>query len=74
MKHNNQEAFFTLLKAGLWPELEKQVSVDGVVDWEEIYRLASEQSVLGLVWAGIDSLSINQGGQGTGTCPEAKNQ
>lgn len=57
---NNQEVFFTLLMAGLWLEPEKQVSVDGPVDWEEIYQLASEQSVLGLVLAGIDSMPIDQ--------------
>lgn len=57
MKQNyNQDAFFALLRAGLWPELEKQVSLDVPVDWDEIYRLVSEQSVLGLVLAGIDSL------------------
>mgnify|MGYP003292084776 CR=1 FL=1 len=57
---NNQEAFFALLRAGLWPESEKQVSVDGDVEWEQIYRLASEQSVLGLVLAGIDCLPVDQ--------------
>lgn len=61
MKQNyNQDAFFALLRAGLWPELEKQVSLDVPVDWDEIYRLAREQSVLGLVLAGIDYLPIEQ--------------
>lgn len=57
---NTQSLFFNLLKAGLWPEPEKQVSVDGNVDWEEIYQLAIDQSVLGLVLAGIDCLPIDQ--------------
>lgn len=57
---NNQEAFFALLRAGLWPEAEKQILLDDPVDWGEIYRLASEQSVLGLVLAGIDYLPIEQ--------------
>ena len=35
-------------------------SVNGTIDWNEIYRLASEQSVLGLVLAGIDSLTNDQ--------------
>lgn len=60
MRHNNQEAFFALLRAGLWPEAEKQISLDDPVDWDEIYRLASEQSVLGLVLAGIDCLPNDQ--------------
>lgn len=58
--NNNTSVFFSLLQAGLWPGSEKQVSVDGAVDWEEIYRLASEQSVLGLVLAGIDCLPNDQ--------------
>lgn len=61
MKRNNsQKAFFSLLQAGLWPESEKQVSIDGSVDWEGVYRLASEQSVLGVVLAGIDYLPNEQ--------------
>ena len=57
---NNQQAFFALLRAGLWAEPERLVSVVSPVDWKEIYRLASEQSVLGLVLAGIDCLPIEQ--------------
>lgn len=61
MKRNNsQKAFFSLLQAGLWSESEKQVSIDGSVDWEGVYRLASEQSVLGVVLAGIDYLPNEQ--------------
>lgn len=58
--NNNTLAFFTLLQAGLWPETQKQVSVERTVDWEEGYRLATEQSVLGLVLAGIDCLPNDQ--------------
>lgn len=60
VKSNNIHAFFTLLQAGLWPETENIVSVDGPVDWEEVYHLTSEQSVWGLVLAGIDCLPIEQ--------------
>lgn len=56
----NREAFFTLLQAGLWSESDKRVSFDEPVNWEEVYRLASEQSVVGLVLAGIDCLPSNQ--------------
>lgn len=56
----NQHAFFTLLRAGLWAEFEKQVSLNSPVEWDMIYRLASEQSVLGLVLAGIGCLPNEQ--------------
>jgi hypothetical protein len=56
--------FFNLLRAGLW-ENSWTFSFEGLepiesVDWEEVYRLASEQSVLGLVLAGIETLSNEQ--------------
>ena len=60
VKDKTQLTFFSLLQAGLWSEPEKQVAVDGAVNWDEIYQLASEQSVLGLVLAGIDCLPIDQ--------------
>ena len=59
MKKNiYREDFFTLLQAGLWAESEKQISLDSPVNWDGVYRLASEQSVVGLVLAGIESLPI----------------
>lgn len=59
-KGKEVKAFFNLLKVGMWPKPKKQVSVDGTLDWNGVYRLASEQSVLGLVLAGIDCLPIAQ--------------
>lgn len=59
-KNSNQEALFALLRAGLWSNPEIQVSLGSPVDWGEVYRLASEQSVLGLVLAGVDYLPIEQ--------------
>ena len=50
---NNQEAFLVLLRAGLW-ENEVGLSQFDNIDYEEIYRLAVEQSVVGLVAAGIE--------------------
>lgn len=47
----NQQAFFELLRAGLW---ENCSEFKDPVDWDEVYRLASEQSVVGVVLAGID--------------------
>ena len=57
----NQQAFFELLKAGLWggqgPAQEfKSSSVQDSVDWEKIYQLAQEQSVQGVVLSGIEEL------------------
>lgn len=53
------EAFFSLLRAGLWEDLKNNASsltILAAVDWERIYQLAEEQSVLGVVLAGIERL------------------
>lgn len=52
------QIFFELLRAGLWAdagftESWKHGFVDSV-DWEEVYRLAEEQSVVGVILAGIE--------------------
>ncbi len=52
---NNQQAFFALVKAGLW-EQEVRLSQFGQIDFDEVYRLAEEQSVVGLVAAGIEHI------------------
>lgn len=57
------QAFFSLLKEGLW---ENKMVHDSYlmshdflnVDWDEVYRLASEQSVLGVVLAGIETSKV----------------
>lgn len=53
MSNNSQEFFFVLLRAGLW-EKEVRLSEYKGMDFSEVYRLASEQSVVGLVAAGIE--------------------
>ena len=50
---NNTQAFLALMRAGLW-EREVQLSEFPNVDYNEVYRLAEEQSVLGLVAAGLE--------------------
>jgi hypothetical protein len=50
---NNQEAFFALLRAGLW-ESDVHLSSINKVDYQAVYRLSEEQSVVGLVAAGIE--------------------
>lgn len=53
---NNHQAFFALVKAGLW-EQDVLLSQLGQIDFNEIYRLAEEQSVVGLVAAGIEHVT-----------------
>lgn len=50
---NNQQVFLTLVRAGLW-ENEARLSQYGSIDFNEVYRLAEEQSVTGLVLAGLE--------------------
>ena len=50
---NNQEAFFALLRAGLW-ETDVQLLPYGDVDYMEVYRISEEQEVEGLVTAGME--------------------
>ena len=64
MRQNlNQQAFFALLRAGLWADLPVHgeglmVSGSSNVNWEEVYQLAEEQSVVGLVLAGLESSGV----------------
>jgi len=51
--NKNQEVFFELIKAGLWNK-EVQLSQYCDIDFNEIYRLAQEQSVVGLLAAGLE--------------------
>lgn len=56
----NRERFFELVRAGLWPDYNAKVLAHGApVDWEEVYNLASEQSMVGLLAAGIDNLNFD---------------
>ena len=59
----NQQAFFELLRAGLWSDLEStDLGIQGFiepVDWEKVYQLAAEQSVIGVVLAGIDWFKVH---------------
>ena len=51
--NTNQESFFAMVRAGLW-ESEVRLSQYKEIDFNEIYRLAQEQSVIGLVTAGME--------------------
>lgn len=47
------DVFFSLLRTGLW-DANLDTRIDGTTDWQEVYRLATEQSVLGLVLGGLE--------------------
>ena len=55
MKQNSytKQLFFELLRAGLW-EREARFKQFEEVDFDAVYRLAEEQSVVGLIAAGLD--------------------
>ena len=55
-KDNNIKTFFELVRAGLW-EKEARLLPFGKVYYEEVMRLAEEQSVVGLVAAGLGCVS-----------------
>ena len=48
----NIQAFFALFRAGLWEYAD--ANLNDKVDWQKVYQLAEEQSVVGLVLAGIE--------------------
>lgn len=52
----NQQAFFELLRAGLW-EKEARLSMFCPIDFKEVYRIAEEQSVVGVVAAGLEHVT-----------------
>ena len=52
----NQEVFFELLRAGLW-EKEARLSRYNSIDYAAIMQLAEEQSVVGLIAAGLGHVS-----------------
>ena len=50
--------FLELVKVGLWGNGNLDIRIDGTADWQEIYRLANEQSILGLVLAGLEHSDV----------------
>lgn len=59
--HHSENDFFSLIKAGLWEGTinPSKLSINNAVNWDDIYQLAEEQSVVGIVAAGIDWLKNN---------------
>jgi hypothetical protein len=60
MRDNTADVFFALVRAGLFPIHGEGLTLNGSffkdVDWGKVYQLAAEQSVLGLVLAGIEAV------------------
>ena len=54
---NNTQAFLALMRAGLW-EQDVRLLPYGNIKWPEVYRLATEQSVLGLVLSGLEHSDV----------------
>ena len=48
--------FFALLRSGLWNEVPDRIPFAGGTDWEALYRLSLEQTVVPLVTDGINRL------------------
>lgn len=51
--NNNLQAFFELVRAGLW-ETEPELQQLQTIDYSSVYIIAEEQSVIGLVAAGLE--------------------
>ena len=57
-QYKNQKAFLALIREGLWGVGNPDIWIDVATDWQEVYRLATEQSVLGLVLAGLEHVDV----------------
>ena len=55
-KSKVEQAFFALVRAGLW-EQDVQLASYGEIDFAEVLRLSEEQSGVGLVAAGIEHIT-----------------
>ena len=58
IKYHNIKTFFALLRAGLWSDGNLDLRINRTTDWQEVYRLSTEQSVLGLVLDGLDHSDV----------------
>ena len=52
--NNTTDVFFSLLKAGLWERAGFDINHYDKVDWDKVYQLSEEQSVVGIVLAGLE--------------------
>lgn len=56
MRKDSVRSFFELIRTGLWSDVKSDIRIDGTTDWNEVYQLAQEQSVQGIVLQGIEWL------------------
>ena len=54
--NNSEKSFLALLRAGLWEQSVSLLS-HGKVDFSVVYEIAEDQSVIGLVSAGIEHVT-----------------
>ena len=66
---SSNQAFLRLVRLGIGHSAEP---LREPVDWNTMEALATKQGLLGVVLDGINCHTV--GGQGTGTCPNLKNQ
>lgn len=63
LEEHNIRIFFEFVRVGLWADVNDNVKENHKllekVDWSEVYRLAEEQSVVGLVTAGVENHNAN---------------
>ena len=56
------DAFFALVRTGLWADVEstdiRNLGFTESIDWDEVYQIAEEQSVIGVVLAGIEHSNV----------------
>lgn len=62
VKNDTFSDFYPLVRVGLWGKAGANLNVgynlNEDVDWDEVYQLAQEQSILGLVLAGVEHLDV----------------
>lgn len=60
MNHQEVEVFLALVRAGLWEEVNENLNDNlfSGLDWGEVQKLAEEQSVIGLMAAGIEKIAV----------------
>lgn len=56
MLNNNQHAFYALIRAGLWGT-EVRLKQYGEINFIEIYKIAQEQGVIGIIAEGVEHIN-----------------
>lgn len=60
VKNDTSSDFYPLVRVGLWGKAGANLNhnLNEDVDWDEVYQLAQEQSIQGLVLAGVEHLNV----------------